>query len=245
MTELSRRRSRHTDPFPSPLFTALSWPFLCRRGSAIQYVNGWADDSFRFQPKTLSSTLLCNDKNGSQLASGCYDWDNYPAMTDAGVTNQGAGCCTDPCEVIGSGFSQFALLDPNDAKGGVQFSFQSEGSASDDPFACGNDPSPKSGGKLQIQRQTTINLYCGSAPDGRLGGIKATEISTCHYLIEVSGGGERGIVLRGHVSRGVCVPLAPRVAAGCRGCATRALTCTRPRCRARPRSHTCPRTFRP
>jgi len=108
----------------------------------------------------------------------CTNWDS-PTLAP---TDGAAGCCTDPCEVIASGFSLWSMLDVTDPKGGVQLKYSSLGSLADDPFDCGTDKT----GVLKIQRQTTINLYCGAAsPNGRPTGIKATEISTCHYLIEV------------------------------------------------------------
>lgn len=102
------------------LLTSHARPPDCSRGWAIQYVSGWADDSSRFQPATLDGNACPPSKTNQS----CPDWDFYPQMID----NQ-QGCCTDPCEIIASGPPQWALLDPNNARGGLQFRFNAEGTA--------------------------------------------------------------------------------------------------------------------
>lgn len=94
---------------------------MCSRGTAIQYVSGWADDSSRYQPATLDGNP-CPPAKLAANQTGCYDWDFFPATVDGGM-----GCCTDPCEVIASGPPQWSLLDTNNAKGGLQFRYLSEG----------------------------------------------------------------------------------------------------------------------
>ena len=153
-----------------------STPAYNARATAIQYVRGAAND--QLQPTTLTPGATCSG------AVGCYDWDNYPAMTDAGIPGAASkGCCTDPCEVISTSLVQWSVLNPDDPSVGVQLTFAPMGGTGDDPFACG--PDPAFGYKLQLRRRLTVNLFCGATSTGQLADVNATEISVCDYLIQV------------------------------------------------------------
>lgn len=148
-------------------------PLYDSRGSAIQFVEGWNNGNPGISPATLAGKACPKQNN-------CTDWDNAPAMTDGAQ-----GCCSNTCEVVGTDYVQFSVVNPNNpigANSAIQLRFASLGSLADDAWGCPYDPGRQN--KLVFERNFVVILTCDkNAPTNSIVNLAASEGPTCTYVV--------------------------------------------------------------